>query len=742
MENFYGLWVSKNEDINKILDTGIWTNKLSNKGRIKGQLQSLSINAKVFIYQGVDDLEIINTPFVNFTSDEKKLNGKIVKVKSIAIGRVKSIDFENHSIEINFENQFISNEWYGYFRQDGIWDFILTNSNNVKQKKYKALYNIVFENEQQDYRWWIDQGLLDPRNSKNDEYTISEEQEELFYKLAEENDLLSRKPQMLGGRTYYQIYPNKSPIKEKTGGTHYEFGVSKNKLFMVLHIESKVANIKEIKKTLNLNSGKSLNKIDVTDLIDEDIRKEFEKMIGLYEKKINQFYQEISYHKEDELHSNTKIQPLNQILYGPPGTGKTYNTINKSLEILGVETLGRNRKELTDEFKRYKENGQIEFVTFHQSYGYEEFVEGIKAETKEGEISYDVENGVFKKLSKKAEQNYIKSKVNLPIKKDFETIFQERILSKIIDDEKFKIATTKKYFYITEVNERTIFFEKADGQTNHSLSIKSLKEMYETGKNEKIKGGLSVYYQPILNMLLENSLFSENEKESLKNHILIIDEINRGNISKIFGELITLIEPSKRIGEEEEILLKLPNSGDNFGVPSNLYIIGTMNTADRSIAQIDTALRRRFLFEEMMPKPALLKSIVIEDTDINVSEILTAINERIEYIYDREHTLGHSYLMPLINAPTKEKLDEIFRVNIIPLLAEYFYGDWEDIIFVLNNDFIKEKRQSKYVQNSSSNRTLNKVYEINEIFGVSKYIKIYDGVSDINVVENKLEDSE
>ena len=161
-------------------------------------------------------------------------------------------------------------------------------------------------------------------------------------------------------------------------------------------------------------------------------------------------------------------------------------------------------------------------------------------------------------------------------------------------------------------------------------------------------------------------------------------------------------------------------------MPQNLYIIGTMNTADRSIAQIDTALRRRFEFVEMLPKPELLvdknKNPIIID-GINVQKILEAINERIEYIHDREHTIGHSYFMPLKDEPTKAKLDEIFRVNIIPLLTEYFYSDWQDLRFVLNNDFIKEKSKPKYIQNS--NNELNKVYEIVQTFTKEEYQKIY-----------------
>ncbi len=179
-----------------------------------------------------------------------------------------------------------------------------------------------------------------------------------------------------------------------------------------------------------------------------------------------------------------------------------------------------------------------------------------------------------------------------------------------------------------------------------------------------------------------------------KNYVFIIDEINRGNISKIFGELITLIEESKRVGKPEGMTARLPNSQKHFGVPDNVYIIGTMNTADRSIATIDTALRRRFLFREMLPNPQVLADVMVED--LSISAMLTRINQRIAVLYDREHTIGHAYFMKLRDNPTVETLAEIFRNNIIPLLQEYFYEDYEKICLVLG-DPLKNDPEEQFI---------------------------------------------
>ena len=214
--------------------------------------------------------------------------------------------------------------------------------------------------------------------------------------------------------------------------------------------------------------------------------------------------------------------------------------------------------------------------------------------------------------------------------------------------------------------------------------------------------------------------------EEKKNRVFIIDEINRGNISKIFGELITLIEPTKRTGQTEGMKVKLPYSAKPFGVPDNVYILGTMNTADRSIAMLDTALRRRFRFKEIMPNPYILNGINIEG--ISISDMLTRINKRISVLYDREHTIGHAYFIPLKDNPTIEQLAEIFENAIIPLLQEYFYEDYEKIRMVLGDNQKKDTEQQFII------KTVN---NYNELFGnVDDLDETYDYSINNNVFYN------
>ena len=292
----------------------------------------------------------------------------------------------------------------------------------------------------------------------------------------------------------------------------------------------------------------------------------------------------------------------NVIFYGPPGTGKTYTTAKRAVEICKTESEEDliDYSEIMKKYNELKKKNRIEFITFHQSYGYEEFIEGIKPivsnEDDESdsensqEIKYEIVDGIFKKFCDEARKTQDK----------------------------------------------------------------------------------------------------ENNE-----YVFIIDEINRGNISKIFGELITLIETTKRAGKEECISTKLPYSNEEFTVPDNVYIIGTMNTADRSIALMDTALRRRFKFEEMLPNYDLLEDIFVEDkgTKVNIGAMLKVINERIEYLYDREHTIGHAVFLELKENNNIDKLENIFKKSVIPLLQEYFYEDYEKIRIVLGDNAKDEDEQ-------------------------------------------------
>ncbi len=489
-------------------------------------------------------------------------------------------------------------------------------------------------------------------------------------------------------------------------------------------------------------------------------------------------------------------QSLNQILFGLPGTGKTYYTINKALKILDKNFYDNNesdRDKLKEKFDEYKQNGQIEFVTFHQSYGYEEFVEGIKASTNnKDDIIYKIEDGIFKEIA----FNAIKSMINITSKNskylNFNEIYDD-LLEKIKKNQ-IKQLPLKKGNFISSLSinkNNNINFRFVKNSKEYLVSKSRLKKLFEyfdtkekfdgiSNINEDITRIIGVCptsgYWAVLNYIYENDIEEEYENEDIdniseekqkelinqylftplkeretndndKNYVLIIDEINRGNISKIFGELITLIEDSKRIGEDEELILTLPYSKEKFAVPKNLYIIGTMNTADRSIALMDTALRRRFHFEEMMPNLEVegIKGKVIKhnNKEIKVDKLLEKINERIEYLYDREHTIGHAYF---IGIKTKADLDNVFKNKVIPLLQEYFYDDWEKIQMILGKGFIEKEeirknifadefQKSEYLEDGSIK------YTIKDSFDENAYISIYLKVEKENRDEEQENDN-
>lgn len=482
-------------------------------------------------------------------------------------------------------------------------------------------------------------------------------------------------------------------------------------------------------------------------------------------------------------------QALNQILYGPPGTGKTYTTIEKAISIVNPGfDLKQDRNMIKVEYERLVKNGQIVFTTFHQSMTYEDFIEGIKPTTlKENEeedltenqldeqkpIQYEIQDGIFKRLCQKAKGGAL---VDLDFdslwKKFFEHLMkiENEVVFKSISSEiklekegsteavlnvRFKRTTDdpnkegRRLFHARKNNVKKIFDERLDASDE---SINTRQEI------EKIlSSGRSTIYNAVYNSFFEFHKMGEKfkSKKPTGNFVLIIDEINRGNVSQIFGELITLIEEDKRLGKEEQLEVVLPYSKKPFGVPANLYLIGTMNTADRSVEALDAALRRRFTFEEMAPKPQTLTPFhvlsrfwkinlgeygpskssydefekdlreliglkildekkyldygegkLIEDAKfdpiemenvlggitsfngINLGRLLEIINKRIEKLVDKDHQIGHSYL---INVYSVEQLKSAFQNKIIPLLQEYFFGDYGKIGLVLGEKFFENE---------------------------------------------------
>ena len=462
--------------------------------------------------------------------------------------------------------------------------------------------------------------------------------------------------------------------------------------------------------------------------------------------------------KEDTMDSVTDIA-LNTILYGPPGTGKTYHTVifavaiieNKKLEAVKAEAY----QDVLHRYNMYKAQGLIEFTTFHQSYGYEEFIEGIRptvADEEDGvgssNIQYSVQPGMFKKFCEKADrslagraeaaafaisENATVWKVSLWGTGDNEvrTECLENGHIRIGWDQYGKDITDETDFskdggrvvlnaFINKMQIGDIVFSCYSASTIDAIGVVTGEYEWHNEFNElkrlrkvnwivkgirenilALNGGTAMTLASVyrLSGIAISDVYKLIEKYTpaqavapikKSNYVFIIDEINRGNISKIFGELITLIEESKRVGKTEGMQTLLPYSMKPFGIPENVYIIGTMNTADRSIATIDTALRRRFAFKEMLPDPEVVAQISVEN--LSVKELLTRINRRITVLYDREHTIGHAYFMPLAKDNSLEKLAEIFKNKVIPLLQEYFYEDYEKIRLVLADNQKKDER--------------------------------------------------
>jgi len=538
----------------------------------------------------------------------------------------------------------------------------------------------------------------------------------------------------------------------------------------------------------NHNQDIHFGKIDRAIALSKDLLEEDESLENLLEIK----------------EGNIPKAPLNQILYGPPGTGKTRHTIIKSLEILDPE-LYENTDNTTDEgyqvlkqrFDELRDQyGQIEFVTFHQSFSYEDFVEGIRAtENEDGDgIQFNVEPGIFKQIRDKAANQTVQNIGGLNSegnvwKISIHAAYDNQIKSECFETNTARIGwdccgdltnpnelnqAEKTYFSSLGKNDKNsvkYFNEevvegdlivcigsntqmKAVGIVTKSAYYDKSRDNYKntidvnwlhTDLNVSIKPingdkqfSLPTFYPlsrtkplEVLEHVAKHTEDFKLEKTSNKKpYVLIIDEINRGNISRIFGELITLLEPNKRLGDNctETHTVRLPYSKKIFSIPDNLYIIGTMNTADKSLMALDTALRRRFVFEEMQPDSNVLAGIKVDK--INIRTMFEIINKRIQVLLDRDHTIGHSYFLPLKAEPTLVKLEYIFSKQIIPLLQEYFFDDWERIQWVLGENVVKKQFEEDDVINLfDQDIQLSKVnvWEINSeaLTQVDTYTAIY-----------------
>ncbi len=449
--------------------------------------------------------------------------------------------------------------------------------------------------------------------------------------------------------------------------------------------------------------------------------------------------------------------PLNTILYGPPGTGKTYTSLKRAVEIVdGKPPFDKDFTAVKIRFDELYKAGQIRFITFHQSYSYEDFVEGIRPDIegcdKTNSPRYVCRDGIFKQICAEAEKSKSVESDKLPdfdldkaqiwkmslghakdpkeiniyeecikgnfiahgagrgldftecknkndiknmlsgldwnhwpstIQHNINQIYALKFLMKLGD--MVIISDANPEFRAIGMVSGDYFFDEAYIY-KQKRSVKWLKIFDKSRNAEQILKDVKFTHKTLYKLSheklkldeLKKLLVSHSHAGNPKKYVLIIDEINRGNISKILGELITLLEPDKRLGAKHALKVTLPYSQKEFGVPGNLYIIGTMNTADKSIALVDVALRRRFVFEELTPDLTVCKDLTKEMRDV-----LQELNKRITLRKDRDHQIGHSYFMDVQDTAS---FNSSFKEKIIPLLQEYFWNDWEGLKFVLGEE--------------------------------------------------------
>ncbi len=428
--------------------------------------------------------------------------------------------------------------------------------------------------------------------------------------------------------------------------------------------------------------------------------------------------------------TNSATHPLNLILQGPPGTGKTYQTVNYALSIIENRTLKEltlePRNDLRQRFAAYQEEGRIQFITFHQSYSYEDFVEGIKPFSVGGQIQYGIESGIFKQICLNARRCLVDAMLQFLPRKEIHLEFNQlyrSFLDYLKSDHftNFIAPDNRKILLHKVLRFGNLSVREGKSFSVFNISKNKLQKLYEHFPNlnaiqdvdkevRTLLGSVNTHAywgvfsalkniegklleQEIKNLQIEAEEIEQINIQAIsdvvlkhcRKYVLIIDEINRGNISSIFGELISLLEGDKREGRSEATSTVLPYSKEPFAVPPNLHIIGTMNTRDRSTDAMDIALRRRFSFVEMPPTPALLRPAI--EAGVNLEKLLTAINQRIEALLDKEHLIGHAYLMEV---HTLDDLIKVFHGKIIPLLQTYFFGDLNKLGLVLGKQFFKQ----------------------------------------------------
>ena len=388
--------------------------------------------------------------------------------------------------------------------------------------------------------------------------------------------------------------------------------------------------------------------------------------------------------------NNRIIQPLNQILYGPPGTGKTFELQNAHFHNFTIRETALTREQYLESVVADLTWWQVISIAVldlgktkvndivnHELIKIKEKLSSSKTvrPTIWGQLqSHTVMECPFVNVSNRSEPLYFSKS------EDSLWTIDEKLLEDYYPEGKKILAISKNYKPSNDTLIKNYDFVTFHQSFSYEDFVEGIKPRLDEGETEvafEIKDGIF------------KKLCIKAEADPKNNYAIFIDEINRGNVSAIFGELITLIEDDKRLGSTNELKVKLPYSKRELGVPSNLYIIGTMNTADRSVEALDTALRRRFSFSEIMPNPALLEEI--QFNDFNLAEVLKTINERIEVLLDRDHTIGHSYFLKIRNGDVGS-LKSVFKNNIFPLLQEYFYHDYEKIALILGEGFVRVKK--------------------------------------------------